>query len=88
MDFREIVRSAAKAKLICLTKVFLDILDELRKEDAAKVEKFISIAEENGLGEQAKILRPFLFLLDDNKKEALRKRVLDRANELARELDQ
>ena len=30
MDFRDVVRDAAKRKLIDLTKVFLDILEELK----------------------------------------------------------
>lgn len=88
MDYREIIRTAATRKIVELAKVFLDILDELKKEDQNKVDNFIIVAESNGLGEQARILRPFLFLLNDNKKEILRKRVLDEANGLIRELEQ
>ena len=87
MDYKDIIKDAAKRKLVDLAKSFLDILDELKKEEAGKVEKFLSIAQENGLGDQAKALRPFLFLLDDNKKEIVRKRILDRMNELVREFE-
>lgn len=88
MDFREIVREAAKRKLIDLAKVCLDIIDELKKEDAAQVEKILTIVQNNGCGENIQSLRPFLFLLDDNKKEIIRKRILDKTNELIRELEQ
>lgn len=88
MEYKEIIRHAAKRKILDSAKTFLDIIDELKKEDIIKVNNFMAVAEENGLGEQAKALRPFLFLLDDGKKEILRKRILDRTNELIRELEQ
>lgn len=82
------MRAAAQRKLIDLAKFYLDIIDELKKEEQNKVENFITVAEANGLGDLARNLRPYLFLLNENKKEALRKRVLDKTNELIRELDQ
>lgn len=88
MDFRDIIRDAAKRKIVDLAKNFLDIIDELKKEDQDKVENFIVFAESNGLGEQARNLRPFLFLINDNKKKVLRKRILDTTNSLLRELEQ
>jgi hypothetical protein len=87
MEYKEIIRHSARTKLIELAKSFLDIVDELKKEDISKVDKMLAIAEENGLGEQTKHLRPFLFLIDDSKKEIIRKRVLDLTNELIRELE-
>ena len=87
MDFREIVRDAAKRKLIELAKVCLDIIDELKKEESSKVSNFVVVAEENGFGEKACTMKPFLFVLNEEKKDIIRKRILDKTNELARELD-
>ncbi len=87
LSYQDIVRDCARRKLIDLAKSFLDIIDELRKEDSNKVNNFIAMADENGFGENARKIRPFLYLLDENKKEIVRKRVLDEMNKLARELD-
>lgn len=80
MDYKEVIRNAASEKLTELAKEFLTILDELKFEDAAKVDKVIS------LNEDFEIFRPFLFLVDDTKKDILRKRTLDKLNKLLREL--
>lgn len=88
MEYKEIIRNAAGRKLLDLAKYCLDIVDELRKEDVTKIENFLSAAEENGFGQQARALKPFLFLIDNNKKEIIRKRILDKTNELVRELEQ
>jgi len=80
MDYKEVIRNAASEKLTELAKEFLAILDELKFEDAAKVDKVIS------LNEDFEIFRPFLFLVDDTKKDVLRKRTLDKLNKLLREL--
>jgi hypothetical protein len=88
IDFRTIIKNAASRKLVDLAKTFLDIVDELKKEEQSKIESFMTLAESNGLGEQARNIYPFLFLLSDNKKEILRKRILDKTNEMIRELDQ
>jgi hypothetical protein len=86
-DFRSIVKEAAKRKLIDLSKLFLDIVDELKKEDLAKLEKFSSVSKYWISEDDLKIVSPFLLLLDDCKKDILRKRILDKMNELCRELD-
>ena len=80
MDYKEVIRNAASEKLTELAKEFLTILDELKFEDAAKVDKVIS------LNEDFEIFRPFLFLVDEPKKDILRKRTLDKLNKLLREL--
>lgn len=87
LSYQDIVRDAASRKIVDLTKSFLDIIDELKKEDAMRVVKFLAVAEENGFYEKANTLKHFLYLLDENKKETIRKRVLDRANDLRRELE-
>jgi hypothetical protein len=87
MNYQEIIRDIGKRKIIELAKTFLDIIDELKKEEVAKISNLLAVAENNGLGEKISPLRPLLFLLDDNKKEILRKRVLDKTNDLIRELD-
>lgn len=87
MDFREIIKDAAKRKLLDLAKVYLDIIDELKKEEVAILDKFTEIANAKGLGEDFIRMRPFLCLIDDNKKDIIRKRILDKTNELIRELE-
>lgn len=81
MDYKDIIKDAAKRKLIDLGKEFLDILDELKLEDAAKVQKIDSISGD------LEHLRPFLYLLDETKVKILRKRILDKMNSLTRELE-
>lgn len=83
MDYKDIIREAASRKLVDLGKEFLDIIDELKQEDAAKVSKVSAIDKTGTLD----TLQPFLYLLDDAKIKILRKRVLDRMNSLIRELE-
>ena len=80
MEYKEVIRNAASDMLTELSTEFLTILDELKFEDAAKVEKIIQ------LNEAFETFRPFLFLVDEPKKNLLRKRVLDRMNKLQRDL--
>jgi hypothetical protein len=87
MDYREIIKDAAKRKLVDLAKSFLEIVDELKKEDTAKLDKFSSAAKLKISQEDLNLVLPFLSLFDDCKKEIIRKRILDRMNELSRELD-
>lgn len=83
MDYKDIIREAASRKLIDLGKDVLDIIDELKQEDAAKVSKINSIDKSGELDH----LQPFLYLLDDTKIKILRKRILDKMNSLIRELE-
>ena len=83
MDYKDIIREAAARKLLDLGKDFLNIIDELRDEDAAKVSKLNAIDKGGVFNE----LQPFLYLLDDTKIKIVRKRVLDRMNSLIRELE-
>ena len=83
MDYKEIIREAASRKLSDLGKAFLDIIDELKQEDAAKVAKINAIDKTGVLAD----LQPFLFLLDETKVKIMRKRILDEMNSLKRELE-
>jgi len=86
-DYRSIVKDAAKRKLVDLTKAFLEIIDELKKEDGEKLKNFSSISSKWMNSEEVEVLMPFLALMTDCKKDILRKRILDKAGELSRELD-
>lgn len=84
-SFKEVLAAAAARKLIDLAKEALEIFDELFEEDKAKLEKFQCAADKAGW-ENVELVSPFLELIDDSKKDILRKRILDKANELKREL--
>jgi len=84
-SYKEIVAAAAARKLIDLAKEALEIFDELHEEDKSKLEKFKRSAEQAGWT-GVEFVSPFLELVDDTKKDILRKRILDKANELKRQL--
>jgi len=89
MDFRSIIKDAAARKLLDLAKVFLEILDELKKEEESKSEKFSSLAEQWGLkGRDLAAFLSVVITFDSCKKDILRKRILDKTNQLTRELEQ
>lgn len=86
-DYRSIIKEAAKRKLIDLGKAFLEIIDELKKEEVSKLDKFSSVSQVWISKDELDILLPFLSIIDDCKKDILRKRILDKMNELCRELE-
>ena len=87
MDYKEIVRAAAERKLVDLYKFFLDIIDEIKQDQDEGIENF-----KEALGECSNlddIERLLVFLgISCSKKKQLRKMVLDKANDLIRELKQ
>ena len=88
MDYRSIIAAAAERKLIDLYKFFLDIVDEIKQDEDKGVENFKKAMGECKSVEGLDPLLIFLGPLNENKKQQQRKRILDRANDLIRELKQ
>lgn len=87
-DYKKVIGQAAARKVIVLAKEFLEIIEELEVEEESKIEKFENAARKFDVNEQLDVLVPFLYLIDKKKKETLRKRILDKANSLVRELEE
>lgn len=87
-DYKAIVQVAAERKLIDLYKVFLRVLDELREEQQESLANFEEALEKCETPADVARLLPFLEVVSEAKKQQLRKRILDCANDLIRELKQ
>lgn len=85
MDYKQIIAAAAERKLIEMYKFFLDIVEEMKQDQEEGVENFKKALEECS---NIKDVGPLLYFLgmSENKKQIIRKRILDRANDLIREL--
>jgi len=86
MDYREIVAAAAERKLVELYKFFLDMLDELKQDQDDNIHKFRRALQECDDVNDVEPLVFFVETLSDSKKQQMRKKILDKANSLIREL--
>ena len=86
-EYQKIVKLAATQKLIELYKFSLDVLDELIDENRDKTNTFRAAI--SGFEGSDKI-DPFVAFLEINEdqKRKLRKKILDRGNDLIREMEQ
>lgn len=85
-EYQKIVKIAATTKLVDLYKFFLTVLDEIVEDNRNKVAIFKSSIE--GF-EDSKKIEPFVSFLEINEtqKKQIRKKILDRGNDLIREME-
>lgn len=86
-EYQRIVKIAATGRLVELYKFCLVVLDEIVEDNRNKVAVFKSAIE--GFEDSDKI-EPFVSFLEinENQKKQIRKKILDRGNDLIREMEQ
>lgn len=95
MNFLNTMQFTAVRAVKLLFKNFLEILDEIRAENDAKIEDlrvtFVDLEEflkkEHGVSISLTSYIKYSNVLDENKMKQIRKRVLDYGNSLLREIE-
>lgn len=88
LNYKQILQKAASAKLLDLSKEFLSILDEVKLEGDHQKERLRSFLAPHIDEPTLSAILALVCVVDENKKSILRKRILDKFNNLKRELEQ